>query len=89
MTLDSVAELVRVCLWTAFWVGLPVLTISFLSGAVMSIVQVLTSMQDSAFNTIPRLIAFFVGMLVFLPWMLERMITYTVSILGHLEKFAR
>lgn len=89
MTPDSVSELVRVCLWTTFWVGLPVLTISFLSGAVMSLVQVLTSMQDSAFNTIPRLIAFFLGLLLFLPWMLERLITYAVSILGHLEKFAR
>lgn len=89
MTPDSVAELIRVCLWTAFWVGLPILAISFVSGAVMSIVQVLTSMQDSAFNTIPRLIAFFVALLLFLPWMLERLITYAVSILGNLEKYAR
>lgn len=89
MTPDAVAELIRVCLWTTFWVGLPLLAISFLAGAVVSIVQVLTSMQDSAFNTIPRLIAFFVALLLFLPWMLERLISYTVSILGHLEQYAR
>jgi len=89
MTPDSVAELIRVCLWTTFWVGLPVLAISFVSGAVMSLVQVLTSMQDSAFNTIPRLIAFFVALLLFLPWMLERLITYTVATLGHLEIYVR
>ncbi len=89
MTPDSVAELIRVCLWTTFWVGLPLLAISFLAGAAVSIVQVLTSMQDSAFNTIPRLIAFFLALLLFLPWMLERLIAYTVSILGHLEQYAR
>ncbi|MCZ2156171.1 MAG: flagellar biosynthetic protein FliQ [Bryobacterales bacterium] len=46
-------------------------------------------MQDSAFNTIPRLLAFFGAIVVFLPWMLERLLTYSISILGHLEKYAR
>jgi flagellar biosynthesis protein FliQ len=89
MTPDSVAELIRTCLWTTFWVGLPILAISFISGAVMSVVQVLTSMQDSAFNTIPRLIAFFVGLLLFMPWMMERLLSYTVSILGNLDRYVR
>ena len=89
MTPDSVAELIRSCLWTTFWVAFPILAISFISGAVMSIVQVLTSMQDSAFNTIPRLIAFFVGLLLFMPWMMERLLSYTVSILGNLDRYVR
>jgi flagellar biosynthesis protein FliQ len=89
MTPDFVAETIRTCLWTTFWVALPVLAISFVSGAVMSILQVLTSMQDSAFNTIPRLIAFFVGLLLFMPWMMERLITYAVSILGNLDRYVR
>lgn len=89
MTPDAVAELIRQCLWTTFWVGLPILSLCFLVGAVVSLIQVLTSMQDSAFNTIPRLLAFFATVVIFLPWTLERLLNYSISILGHLEKYAR
>lgn len=89
MTPDAVSEIIRQCLWTAFWVGLPILALCFVTGAIVSLIQVLTSMQDSAFNTIPRLLAFFGAIVVFLPWMLERLLTYSISILGHLEKYAR
>lgn len=89
MTPDTVAELIRACLWTTFWVALPILAVSFVAGAVVSLIQVLTSMQDSAFSTIPRLVAFFLSFLLFLPWMMERLITYAVSILGHLEQYSR
>ncbi|MDZ7638760.1 MAG: flagellar biosynthetic protein FliQ [Bryobacterales bacterium] len=89
MTPDTVSEIIRQCLWTAFWVGLPILSLCFIVGAIVSLIQVLTSMQDSAFNTIPRLLAFFASVIVFLPWTLERLITYCTSILGNLEKYAR
>lgn len=89
MNPDQVAEIIRQCLWTTFWVGLPVLALCFVVGAVVSLVQVLTSMQDAAFNTIPRLLAFFITLLLFLPWMLSRLLGYSIGILGGLDKYAR
>ena len=89
MNPDSVAELIRQCFWTTFWVGLPVLALCFVVGAIVSLIQVLTSMQDSAFNTIPRLIAFFVTLLLFLPWMIGRLLSYSVDILGNLDRYVR
>jgi flagellar biosynthetic protein FliQ len=74
---------------TTFWISLPILTIGLLAGIVMSLVQIVTSMQDSAFSTVPRLIAFLFGLLLLLPWMLGRMISYTTTLLGDLGRYAR
>ncbi len=89
MNTSMVVDLLRQALMTTFWISLPILTIGLLAGIVMSLVQIVTSMQDSAFSTVPRLIAFLFGLLLLLPWMLSRMISYTTALLGDLSRYAR
>lgn len=89
MTPESVIEIIRQALMMAFWLSAPLLAVGFAAGVVISLVQVLTSMQDSAFSTIPRLAAFLLAFLFALPWMLKQMTTYTAGILGDLGRYAR
>jgi flagellar biosynthetic protein FliQ len=89
MTPETVIEIVRQALMTAFWLSAPLLVVGFAAGVVISLVQVLTSMQDSAFSTIPRLAAFLLAFLFALPWMLKQMTAYTAGILGELGRYAR
>jgi len=89
MTPETVVEILRQALLTALWVGAPLLLIGFVAGIVMSLVQIVTSIQDSAFNTIPRLVAFLMALLLFMPWMLKRIMAYTAAILGDLGRYAR
>ena len=89
MTADSVIPILRQALLTALSVGAPLLLVGFAAGIIMSLVQIVTSIQDSAFNTIPRLAAFLVGLLLFMPWMLNRLMAYTIAILGDLGRYAR
>ncbi len=89
MNADLAVELSRQALITAFWVSGPILLLAFAAGVVVSIVQILTSMQDPAFNTIPRLAAFLVGLLLLLPWMTERLVTYTLGLFSNLGRYAR
>ena len=89
MTPDSVVDLMRHALTVTFWLGVPILAIGFAAGVVISLVQIATSMQDAAFSTIPRLVAFLVGILLLLPWMLQRIMSYTVTLFGDLGRYAR
>ena len=89
MTPDSVVQIIRDALMTAFWLSAPLLAIGFLAGIAISLVQIATSMQDSAFSTIPRLAIFLVGTLLLMPWMLNRSMAYTAAILGDLARYAR
>jgi flagellar biosynthetic protein FliQ len=89
MTPDSVVDIIRQALMLAFWVAAPMLAIGFFVGIVISLVQIATSMQDTAFSTVPRLIAFLAGILMLLPWMLQKTMSYTISIMGDLGRYAR
>ena len=89
MTPDSAVQIVREALMLAFWVAAPMLAIGFLVGIVVSLVQIATSMQDTAFSTIPRLMAFLGAILLLLPWMLQKTMAYTAALLGDLGRYAR
>lgn len=89
MTPDTVIQLMRDTLMTAFWLAAPLLAIGFVAGIVISLVQIATSMQDNAFSTIPRLLAFLGGLLLMMPWMLQRSTAYTIALIGNLARYAR
>ena len=87
MTPDGVAHIVGQMFVAAFWISAPLLAIGFITGIVISLIQVLTSIQDSGFNTIPRLIAFLGGSLLLMPWMVHKAMSYAIEILGNLSRY--
>ncbi len=89
MTPETVVQIIRQTLMTTFWLAAPLLAIGFIAGLVISLVQIATSMQDNAFSTIPRLLAFLAGLLFLLPWMLHRTMSYTIALFGDLSRYAR
>ena len=84
-----VIEVLRQALLTACVVSLPLLAAGFLIGIVMSLVQIVTSIQDTAFGAVPRLAAFLLAFIATLPWMLQKMVAYSTAIFGDLGKYAR
>lgn len=88
MTPQTVSEIVRHALMQTFWLALPLLLTGFVAGAVISLIQIVTSIQDSAFGSVPRLAAFLAAMFLFLPWMLTQLMEYTIGILGDFSKYA-
>ena len=89
MTPELVVQLLRNALLTAFWLSLPLLAVGFAVGIVMSLIQIITSIQDSAFATVPRLVAFLAAILLFLPWMVNRSTSYATQLLANLGQYAR
>ena len=89
MTPEFVIQIIRQALMMTLWLGAPLLIIGFLAGIVISLLQIVTSIQDTAFGTIPRLLVFVAGMLLLMPWMVQRMIAYTTALLGDLVRYAR
>jgi flagellar biosynthetic protein FliQ len=71
------------------WLALPLLAVGFVVGILMSLIQIITSIQDTAFSTVPRLLAFLGGLLLLLPWMVNRSVTYTSLLFSDLGRYAR
>lgn len=89
MTQQSVVQIFREAFMMTFWLSLPLLAIGFVAGILISLVQIVTSMQDAAFATVPRLAAFLIGLMIFMPWMLTRIISYTIGIMGDFSRYAK
>lgn len=89
MNSQTTIDIVRQALMMAFWISLPILAVGFVIGIVISLVQIITSIQDPAFGSFLRLAAFLVGLLVFLPWMLMRLCSYTTQLFSDFGRFAR
>jgi len=89
VTPDSVVSILQQALMTAFWLSAPLLLVGFVAGIVVSLVQIVTSIQDSGFSTIPRLGAFLATLLLALPWMLTKITNYTILIFGDLSRYGR
>jgi flagellar biosynthetic protein FliQ len=88
MSAGLAIDLFRQAFLTTFWISLPILVIGFIVGVIVSLVQIVTSMQDASFGTVPRLAAFLFGLLLLLPWMLGRMMSYTTVLFGDLSRYA-
>ena len=89
MTPEFVVDVLRQALLTTLWLAAPLLLIGFIAGIVISLVQIVTSIQDSAFSTIPRLVVFVASTLLLMPWMLKKLMAYTIGVLGDFARFAR
>jgi flagellar biosynthesis protein FliQ len=83
-----VVQIFRQALLTTFWLAAPLLAIGFITGVVISLVQIATSIQDNAFSSIPRLVAFLLGLLLLMPWMLQKTMSYTAALFGDLSRYA-
>jgi flagellar biosynthesis protein FliQ len=89
MTPDTAVEIFRHTLMETFWLSLPLLGIGFMVGIVVSLLQVLTSIQDTSFGAVPRLAAFLFGLLLLLPWMTAKLVAYTILMFGDFSRYAR
>lgn len=87
MTSSTVVDLIRHAFLTALWLSLPMLATGFVIGIVMSLMQILTSIQDASFSTVPRLVVFLAALLLAMPWMLSSLISYTEGLFGNLGRF--
>jgi flagellar biosynthesis protein FliQ len=89
MTPELAIDVVRNALLTSLWTMAPLLLLGVIVGVAINVIQVATSLQDSAFSTVPRLAIFLAGFLLLLPWMLAKLMSYTTSLFSDLGRYAR
>jgi flagellar biosynthesis protein FliQ len=72
--------------WTGLLVSLPVLAITMLVGLVISVLQVVTSVQEMSLTIVPKLLAAGVALVAFGPWMLRTLCRFTVTLWSQIPK---
>jgi len=88
MSQELVMKLAKDALQITLMISGPLLLVSLVVGIVVSIFQVVTSIQDMTLSLVPRMLAVFVVFLLLLPWVLQLLTGFSTQLFGHLERFA-
>jgi flagellar biosynthetic protein FliQ len=89
MSGDMAIQLARDALTMVMLVSAPMLGLGLLVGIIVSIFQATTQIQEQTLAFIPKIIAVFVAVLIFGPWMLSIMVDYTREIFVSLPQLIR
>lgn len=89
MTIDAVADIARDALFLIVEVSLPVLLISLIVGLVISIFQTVTSIQEQTLTFVPKIIAVFLGLMIFGPWMMQNMVDFMTRLWSSFSLYIR
>lgn len=87
MTPDLVAELLRQLMKESMVLAAPLLVATALLSFLLSLLQTLTSLQEQSLTSVPRLAAVAVILLAAMPWFLEHLAAYTVSLLTDFHRY--
>jgi len=67
----------------------PILAAGLIIGLLVSIFQAVTSIQEATLAFVPKIIVVFVALILFLPWMMKTMLSFTTSLLINLPLYGR
>ena len=89
MTQTMLNAIVKDTIITAAKVSAPILITVLVLGLIISIFQATTQIQEQTLVFIPKIVAIFVAILVFGPWMLSLMVDYTREIFSSMPNMIR
>jgi flagellar biosynthesis protein FliQ len=86
MDLSHAVDWSRQALWMALVLGGPLLIAAFLVGLIVNVGQTLTQLHEPVVGLVPRLAAVTIVLLLILPWMLARWVSFAVDLIGSIPE---
>jgi flagellar biosynthesis protein FliQ len=84
---DQTVEIMRRVLIEAMMLSAPLLVTAALVSLAVSLLQTLTSVQEQTLTAVPRLVVVFVVTVVVLPWMVHRLVSFTLHLFTGFHKY--
>jgi flagellar biosynthetic protein FliQ len=88
MTPEMVTEIGRQAIETTLLVSAPMLGLSLLVGLLVSIFQAMTQINEATLSFVPKVVAVFGALLLFLPWMMGVLITFMTQLITNIPLYA-
>ena len=86
---ETVIEIGRKALQTVLLTSAPMLIAALVIGLIISIFQAATQINEQTMAFIPKIVAVFVTLLIFGPWIMELLITFTTGIISQMATVGR
>ena len=86
MSPDQSIQLFSQLLWKAVFVSAPLLLTVLVVGLLVSVLQVVTQIQEMSLTFIPKLLASVLVLVLAGPWMLNQMVTYSTGLINSIPR---
>ncbi len=80
MTPEMVTELGRQAIETTLLVAAPILGLSLVVGLGVSVLQAMTQLNEATLTFVPKVLAVFAALVLFLPWMLGVLTSFMTQV---------
>lgn len=74
-------------LWAAVLISAPILGLTMVVGLLVSILQVVTQIQEMSLSFVPKIITVVIVMVVFGPWMLKKLLQFSSGLIGNIPAY--
>jgi len=82
-----VIHLGREVFFTAMIIAAPMLIAGLIVGVTISIIQTATSIQEQTLTFIPKIVAVVVSLILFFPWMMNTILTFTTELITNIPEY--
>ena len=86
MGADTALQMLAELLWNGLLIAAPLLAVTLVVGLLISILQVVTQVQEASLTFIPKIIAAVVVLVVCGPWMLKRLVGYATGLIASIPQ---
>ena len=87
ITQGEVLDIASQAIYTIIVVSAPLLLVSLNIGLIISIFQTVTSIQEQTLTFVPKILAVFVGMMIFGSWILTQLTEYITDLWSNFGVF--
>jgi flagellar biosynthetic protein FliQ len=74
-------------LWTALLISAPLLGVTLVVGLLVSVLQVVTQVQEMSLTYIPKIVSAVIVLAVFGPWMLRRLLAFATTLISNIPSY--
>ncbi|WP_028611024.1 flagellar biosynthesis protein FliQ [Paenibacillus harenae] len=87
MSTDFIIGLAGEAVFVVLKASAPMLALALIVGLLVSIFQATTQIQEQTLAFVPKIVAVFVSIIVFGPWILNTVIDFTYNLLNNLHQY--
>jgi len=89
MTQEYIIYLGREAVYTVLLVASPMLGLALVVGLSVGIFQAVTSINEMTLTFIPKIIIVILALVIFAPWIMNTLLTFTINLFTVLPNFAK
>jgi flagellar biosynthesis protein FliQ len=89
MDVDFIVGIMAEAIRITLMISAPVLIVGLIVGVVISLFQAVTQVQEMTLVFVPKIVACLVTLVAVLPWMINTLVSFTVTLLTNIPNYIK